>query len=278
MINPLDYFISLVQQDDAIPLFEAALAIAQDAEPQLDLAAIQMTVDTFAAKLKQRLAPDASAVQKVRMLNHFFYEELGFAGNLNDYYDPNNSYLHRVLTTRRGIPISLAIIYMELAHQINLNIRGVSFPGHFLMKLSVPSGEIILDPFNGASLSCEELEEWLESFFEQHRFDDMPLGSYLQSATAREILVRMLHNLKALFSECRDWQRMLEVQQRLVILLPEEITERRDRGLAYAHLECAQAALEDLQAYLAERPYASDAASLRDKLPALRQASGQIDK
>lgn len=277
MINALDYFSALVQQDDAIPLFEAALSIAQDADPDLDLTEIQVAVDTFGAKLRQRLPSDASAVQKIRMLNHFFYNELGFAGNINDYYDPNNSYLHRVIATRRGIPISLAVIYMELANQIDLNVRGVSFPGHFLMKLSVPAGEIILDPFNGASLSREELEEWLDAFFKEAPPHDFPLGAYLQSANPREILVRMLHNLKTLFTERQDWQRILEVQHRLVILLPDEIDERRDRGLAYAQLDCPQAALEDLQAYLAQRPYAADAAALREQLPGLRRASDRLN-
>jgi regulator of sirC expression with transglutaminase-like and TPR domain len=256
MINSLDYFAALVQQDESIPLFEAALAIAQDSEPELDLTAQQIEIDTLAAKLRRRLPADASHVQKLRMLNHFFYHELGFAGNLNDYYDPDNSYLHRVITTRRGIPISLAVVYMELGQQIGLDVKGISFPGHFLMKLSVQSGDIILDPFNGTSLSREELEERLEPYF-------------IQQA--------MLRNLKALFIEQLKWQRVLGVQQRLVILLPDEITERRDRGLAYANLECPQAALQDLEAYLAERPYATDANAIRGRLAALREACKRLN-
>lgn len=278
VINNLDYFASLVQQDDSIPLFEAALLIAQDVEPQLDIGAIQAQVDMLAARLLKRLARDASSIQKLRLLNHYFYRELGFAGNVNDYYDPDNSYLHRVLTTRRGIPISLAVLYMELAQQIGLNVKGVSFPGHFLMKLSVQSGEIVLDPFNGASLSREELEERLEPYFEQQSYPGaIPLSYYLHAAHPREILVRMLRNLKTLFVEHLRWQRVLGVQQRLVILLPDEITERRDRGLAYANLECPQAALLDLEAYLAERPYAPDAESLRGKLPELREACKRMN-
>lgn len=277
-IKSLDYFATLVQQDDSIPLFEAALAIAQDADPQLDLAAIQAEVDMLAAKLQRRLAADASIVQKLRLLNHFFYHELGFAGNVNDYYDPDNSYLHRVISTRRGIPISLAVLYMELAQQIGLNVRGISFPGHFLMKLTVQSGDIVLDPFNGASLSREELEERLEPYFEQRHYPGaIPLAYYLHAAHPREILVRMLRNLKALFTEHMLWQRLLGVQQRLVILLPDEITERRDRGLAYANLECPKAALEDLEAYLAVCPHASDAEALRGKLPELREASKRLN-
>jgi regulator of sirC expression with transglutaminase-like and TPR domain len=278
MIKALDYFASLVQQDDSIPLFEAALAIAQDVDPQLDLAATQAEVDRLAAKLQRRLAPDASSIQKLRMLNHFFYQELGFAGNVNDYYDPDNSYLHRVISTRRGIPISLAVLYMELAQQIGLNVKGISFPGHFLMKLSVQSGDIVLDPFNGASLSREELEERLEPYFEQQGYPtDIPLASYLHAAHPRDILVRMLRNLKALFVEHMRWQRVLGVQQRLVLLLPDEITERRDRGLAYANLECPQAALQDLEAYLNERPHASDAELLRGRLAELREASRRLN-
>jgi regulator of sirC expression with transglutaminase-like and TPR domain len=278
MIKSLDYFASLVQQDDSIPLFEAALAIAQDVDPQLDLSATQAEVDIMAAKLQRRLASDASSVQKLRMLNHFFYHELGFAGNINDYYDPDNSYMHRVITTRRGIPISLAVLYMELAQQIGLNVKGISFPGHFLMKLSVQSGDIVLDPFNGVSLSREELEERLEPFFMQQGYPvDVPLGSYLQPAQPRDILVRMLRNLKALFIEHLRWQRVLGVQQRLVILLPEEITERRDRGLAYANLECPQAALRDLEAYLKDRPNAPDADMIRSRIPELREASKRMN-
>lgn len=278
VINSLDYFAALVQQDDSIPLFEAALAIAQDVDPQLDLAATQAEVDVLAATLQRRLAADASSVQKLRMLNHFFYHELGFAGNVNDYYDPDNSYLHRVLSTRCGIPISLAVLYMELAQQVGLNVKGISFPGHFLMKLSVQAGDIVLDPFNGASLSREELEERLEPYFEQQSYPGaIPLSYYLHAAHPREILVRMLRNLKTLFVEHVRWQQVLRVQQRLVILLPGDVTELRDRGLAYANVECPQAALQDIEAYLSERPYAPDADMLRDKLPELREASRRLN-
>jgi regulator of sirC expression with transglutaminase-like and TPR domain len=277
MIKALDYFAALVEQDDSIPLFEAALAIAQDADPQLDLAAQLAEIDVLAVKLQRRLPADASQVQRLRMLNHFFYRELGFAGNVNDYYAADNSYLHRVLDTRRGIPISLAVVYMELAQQIGLDVKGISFPGHFLMKLSVQAGDIILDPFNGDSLSREDLEERLEPYLEEEDASGMALAAYLQPAHPREILVRMLHNLKSVFMENKDWEHLLGVQQRLVILLPDEAEERRDRGLAYEQLECPQAALDDFESYLAEHPYAADAEHLRSKLPDLRAAVRRLN-
>jgi regulator of sirC expression with transglutaminase-like and TPR domain len=277
MLKSLDYFSSLVQQDESIPLFEAALSIAQDIDPQLDLGATQLEVDTMAARLSKRLPSDASHVQKLRMLNHFFYQELGFAGNVNNYYDPDNSYLHCVLNSRRGIPISLALLYMELAHQVGLEVKGISFPGHFLMKLSVQSGEIVLDPVSGASLSREDLEERLEPYLSQNAERDAPLSAYLQEAEPREILVRMLRNLKSLYFERAEWELALGVQQRLVILLPEDVAERRDRGMAYANLECPQAALKDLEEYLDRRPHAQDANMLRQMLPALREAAGRLN-
>lgn len=278
MIEHLDYFAALVRQDDSIPLFEAALAIAQDADPQLDLAASQAELDILAARLLRRLPSDASMIQKLRMLNHFFYEELGFTGNVNDYYAPDNSYLDRVISTRRGIPISLAVVYMELAQQIGLDVRGVSFPGHFLMKLSVQAGDIILDPFNGASLSRDDLESRLEPYLEQqHEVGELALAIFLQTAEPRDILVRMLRNLKTLFQQHRQWKRLLGIQQRLVILLPDQISEVRDRGLAFEQLDCPMAALKDLQAYLAARPDAADADELRDKLPALLALADRLN-
>lgn len=273
-LTSLEYFSSLVRQDDSIPLFESALALGQDVYPDLDFYAYQIEIDTLALKLKQRLSADASHIQKLRMLNHFFFQELAFAGNINNYYDPDNSYVHRVMTSRRGIPISLAVVYMELGQQIGLNMKGISFPGHFLMKLSVQSGDIVLDPMNGASLSREELEERLEPYIAQREYgDELPLAAYLRAAHPREILTRMLRNLKAIFTDAQRWQYVLDVQERLVILLPDEITERRDRGLAYANLAEPQAALDDLEAYLALRPDADDAERMRQKLPELRHAS-----
>jgi regulator of sirC expression with transglutaminase-like and TPR domain len=162
---------------------------------------------------------------------------------------------------------------MELGQQIGLDMKGISFPGHFLMKLTVQSGEIVLDPVNGSSLSREELEERIEPYLErQGEFGELPLAAYLRAAHPREIVERMLRNLKAIYTDAQRWQRVLDVQQRLVILRPDDINERRDRGLAHANLSDPQAALEDLEAYLALRPDAVDAAALLEKMTALRAA------
>src|SRR5262245_58452704 len=161
-ISPLEYFASLVAEDDHFALLEAAISLGQDIEPELDTQSVIDEIEALGDKLRRRLPADASAMHRLRTLNRYFFRELGFGGNVNDYYDAGNSYLHQVLASRRGIPISLALVYIELASHAGLVARGVSFPGHFLVKLRLPNGEAVMDPFNGRSLSREELEERLE--------------------------------------------------------------------------------------------------------------------
>jgi len=259
--TPLEYFATLVKEGDAMPLFEAAASLAQDDEPQLDLQALVTEVDTLLHRLKARLPADAGALMRLRMLHHFFYTELGFAGNRNDYYAVHNSYLHEVLRTRMGIPVSLAVLWLELAHGIQLRADGVSFPGHFLVKVRLPDGYVVLDPLTGQSLSPEEITERLEPL-RQHLADaddeELPLALYLQPASAREIVARMLRNLKEIHRANRDWPRCVAVQNRLLVLEPEAWSERRDRGIALAQMGRTDEALADLQAYVAQVPGATD--------------------
>ena len=273
----LEYFATLVVDDASLPLVEAAAAIAQDDFPQLDTQSVLAEIDGLAAKLRQRFPADAVPVQRLRWLNRFFFQELGFAGNVNHYYDPHNSYLHRVLATRRGIPITLALLYIELATQIGLTARGVSFPGHFLVKLRMHTGkqqgEVVIDPFTGHSLSREELDELLAPYKRNrglHGDFDVPLGLFLQAATAREVLARMLRNLKEIHRGAQDWARALPVMQRLVVLLPQAWDERRDRGMAHAELGQDEAAARDLAAYLEHAIDAPDRALVAERLASLR--------
>jgi regulator of sirC expression with transglutaminase-like and TPR domain len=272
----LEYFASLVADDASLSLVEAAVAIAQDDFPELDTQSVLAEIDALAVKLKRRFPPDAVPVQRLRWLNRFFFQELGFAGNVNDYYDPDNSYLHRVLNTRRGIPITLAILYIELATQIGLTARGVSFPGHFLIKLRMNSGqqqgEVVIDPFTGHSLSRDELDELLAPYKRNRGLQgefDVPLGLFLQAATPREVVARMLRNLKEIHRGAQDWRRLLQVQERLVVLLPQAWEELRDRGLVYADLGVEAAAARDLSEYLEHVADAPDRAQISDRLASL---------
>jgi regulator of sirC expression with transglutaminase-like and TPR domain len=208
------------------------------------------------------------------LLNRYFYRELGFAGNVNDYYDRRNSFINDVLAQRRGIPLTLALLYIELAGQLGLTARGVSFPGHFLIKLRMPQGEVVLDPFNGRSLSREELDERLAPYRRRQGLVgdfEAPLGLFLQAAQPRDVLARMLRNLKEIHRSGRDGERWLAVQERLVVLLPQNWDERRDRALALIELGRREAAILDLEAYLANRPDADDALVMAERLDELRR-------
>jgi len=273
-----EYFASLVQSDESFPLMEAALSLAQDEYPALDLQASLDTVDQLQARVQRRLAPDASPLQKVRVLNQFFYTDLGFGGNVNNYYDPDNSFVSELLHQRRGIPISLAVLWMELAQGLRLDATGVSFPGHFLMKVSLPMGKAVIDPMSGRSLSREALSEMLEPYRRRSGLVDTfeaPLGLYLQPATGRDIISRMLRNLKEIYRSQQDWQRLLAVQERLVILLPQAWSEYRDRGMAHAKLGHQAEAVADLELYLAHAENVVDVGLVANQVKGLREGSGR---
>jgi regulator of sirC expression with transglutaminase-like and TPR domain len=275
----LDYFSTLVAEDESLPLTEAALSLAQDAYPDLDLQGTLAEIDELVVRLQRRMPDDADIRQKVGILNRFFFRELGFASNLNDYYDPDNSHLNAVLKRRRGIPISLAVLYLEMAEQIGIPARGVSFPGHFLLRVTTPDGDVMLDPTSGHSLSESEMVDMLEPYVASAGESvSRALRMLLQPATRREIIARMLRNLKSTYLQTERWQRLLAVQQRLVILLPDSIDEIRDRGFAYARLDYLRPELEDLERYLGECPDAEDATVVESQLQELRQRTQHNDR
>ena len=272
--SPLQYFASLVQDDEHFPLMEAAVSLAQDEYPDLDVQQVLGDVDQLLARIKRRLPADAPALQKLRVLNQFFFRDLNFGGNINDYYDPDNSYLNAVLRTRRGIPITLAVLWLELAGGLGLHARGVAFPGHFMVKVNLPKGQVVIDPFSGQSLSREELAEQLEPFRQRGGDEDefeVPIGLYLQSAAPRDIISRMLRNLKEIHKTQEDWLRLIAVQDRLIVLQPEAWAEYRDRGLAWAAQGEPARAVPDLEKYLAEAQDALDLDDVAEKLAQLRK-------
>ncbi len=271
----LEYFDSLVKSDEQFPLLEAAASLAQDEYPELDVQQVLGDVDQLLARLKRRLPADAAPLQRLRALNQFFFHDLSFGGNVNDYYDPDNSYLNAVLRTRRGIPISLAVLWMELAHGLDLQARGVGFPGHFMLKVTLPKGQVVIDPFTGKSLSREELSERLEPYKRSNGLVgdfDVPLGLYLQPASSREIIGRMLRNLKEVHRAQEDWQRAIAVQDRLVALFPEAWGEHRDRGLAHAEQGNSALAVRDLETYLTHAEDALDIDAIAERVALLRRA------
>ncbi len=270
--TPLDYFATLVAEDKGLNLLEAAISLAQDEYPQLDVLAVLADVDGLARRLRERIGSDATPPDRLQALTRFFHGDLGFAGNLNNYYAADNSVVHRVLETRRGIPITLAVLLLELGEQAGLRMSGVAFPGHFLVKCRVGLGDVVIDPFTGNSLSPTRLEERVAIYRQGSGLPhdlELPLEFFLQAATKRQILARMLRNLKEVHRAARDLPRQLAVQQRLVVLLPDDVAERRDRGLVFDALGAAAAAAEDLTFYLMKCGNAADAPALRERLAVL---------
>lgn len=273
----LDQFSALLCRED-FSLAEACLLIAQDAEPDLDVAHYLARIDAHAAMVKRRLSSDAFPEQKIVVLNRYLFGEQGFCGNAKDYYDPRNSYLNQVLERRVGVPITLSILYMEIGQRLGLRLQGVSFPGHFLVKLRVTGGQLVIDPFCGGEAQSEsDLRARLAQVLPRREADTLPLPHFLQAATSRQILARVLRNLKGIYLESEEAQNALKVMQRMVMVAPHAAEEVRDRGLAYYRLDCFRAALADLQDYLDRRPHAPDADEIMGKAAALRLVCARLN-
>ena len=273
----LERFAALLCRED-FSLAEACLLIAQDASPGLDVGHYLARIDALAATVQRRLSSDAYTGQKVVVLNRYLFNELGFCGNLGDYFDPRNSYLDQVLERRTGVPITLSILYMEIGQRLGLRLQGVSFPGHFLVKLRVTGGQLVIDPFcGGEAQSVADLRALLAQVMPQREADTLPLPPLLEAATPRQILARVLRNLKGIYLQSEEAQNTLKVMQRMVMVAPHAAEEVRDRGLAYYKVDCFRAALADLQDYLDRRPDAPDANEIMDKAAALRLACSRLN-
>jgi regulator of sirC expression with transglutaminase-like and TPR domain len=247
-------------KDEDIPLFSTALLIAKDEYPDLDRVDYETRLHDYTRRLDKLLQDTASAPAQLRCLNQFLFDELGFSGNDQDYYDPRNSYLNEVLDRRLGNPISLAVVQIELAQRLGVPLEGVSFPGHFLVRLPVDEGIVVLDPFQkGRSLDAAELRRRARSHLDTHEIDDQRLARMLEPASHRAILTRILRNLKAVYAERELWEKAVRCSDRLLTLDSHQPTEYRDRGNYYRALGHLNAARDDLRRYLALMPQAEDA-------------------
>jgi regulator of sirC expression with transglutaminase-like and TPR domain len=257
----------------AIPLAEAALAIAQEEYPDISASAYLRRLDEFASSVDARLPSRRNAAAILRALRAVLFEEGGFRGNAEAYYDPRNSFLNEVLDRRLGIPISLSALYIEVASRVGLTVQGVGFPGHFLVKHVAGQREVFIDPFRGGEVfSAEDCAVRLQQVAPGRVLDPR----YLDAVSTPQILRRMLHNLQRIYSELGDHVRALWVVDRLLLLAPEDLAARRDRGLLEARLGGTAAALSDLEAYLAREPGAPDADALRELVARLKSRGARF--
>ena len=263
--------------DTDIPLLSTALLIAKDEYPELDGDHYESRLQKFTDDLREPLGNADSTSAQLRCINRYLFDELGFGGDEKDYYDPRNSYLNEVLDRRLGNPISLAVVQIELARRLGVPLEGISFPGHFLVRLPLDEGIIVLDPFEkGRSLDASELRRRARTHLDTQDIDDSRLARMLEPASHRMILTRILRNLKGVYGEREQWDKALRCCDRLLTLDPHQPSEYRDRGSSYLKLGHVRAAREDFSRYLALMPQADDVdtvaaqiSELGSKLPRL---------
>jgi regulator of sirC expression with transglutaminase-like and TPR domain len=264
--------------EEEIDLAEAALVVAAHEYAGLDVYAYRAQLDDLASALKRRLRRDIGPTETLIALNLYLFDELGFRGNADDYYDPRNSYLNDVLDRRLGIPITLSLVHVEIGRRIGLALHGVSFPGHFLVKCVMRDGAVVLDPYaRGASLSLDDLRERLKTL----RGGVVPapemVGQMLAAAGKKATLARLLRNLKGIYRERGDLPRALACADRVISLEPGAAEEYRDRAGIYCDLECFRAALSDFRSYLMLRPGAEDAAVVQRRVVELQQIAARLN-
>jgi regulator of sirC expression with transglutaminase-like and TPR domain len=272
-MTPRERFAELAAlPDEAIDVALGAFLIAAEGRPEVDVSAGIAALDALAREARPRLAGAEALAARIDRMNFFLFVEQRFRGNHERYDDPENSFLDRVLARRTGIPITLGVVYVEVGRRLGLPLAGVGFPGHFLVRTTGPE-EIVVDPFFGQVLTHADCDDRLRAQFGPNaRFDP----HLLRPATPREILARMLANLKQIFLHGGAWAPALAAIERILLLHPDAPAELRDRGLVWQRLECFGPALRDLERFLALAPDDPTAAAVREALPPLRERAARV--
>ena len=247
-----------------LDLAEAALLIAKEEQPELDVAHYLNRLDTLASEVRAKLSEAPASADVIKNLNARLFQEEGLRGSASEYYDPRNSFLNEVLDRKIGIPITLSVIYIEVGRRLGLSLVGVGFPGHFLVKHLGVDGEQVLDPFvGGATLTEEQLAAQLKSMYGDNNPFLVQIPQLLTPATKKEILIRMLRNLKGVYLQKADFTRALSVIDRILLIAPDLAVDVRDRGAIHHRLGHLHGAVQDFKKYLELEPKSEDAAGIR---------------
>jgi regulator of sirC expression with transglutaminase-like and TPR domain len=269
-------FAAEVSRPDAlVDLARAALLVGAEEEPQ------SANVDRCLARLDEmgeeaRARAVRTGGPRVEALNRYLFEELGFVGNESDYYDPRNSMLHQVLGRRTGIPITLSVVYIEVGRRAGLRVEGVGLPGHFVVRAFEGEDEegVLVDPFNRRTTDLEECQGRIDLIYD----GKVELSEeHLRAVDARGILARMLGNLKAVYVRAGLYRRALAAVERLILLMPSALDERRDRGMLLAQLGHLHEAIADTQTYLNLEPEAPDADDVREQLKRMQTRQAMLN-
>jgi len=272
--EPQDRFSRLVAGPDAsVDLALASLIIAEGEYPGLDVARYLERLDAMGREVRGRLPRGEGPA--IECLNAYLFGQEGFRGNVDDYYDPRNSFLNDVIDRRTGIPITLSMVYMEVARRAGLDVAGVGLPGHFLVRAEASGRTVLVDPFHGGTLLSEaDCQRRLDRVFEGRvRLEP----GMLAACPRKAILARMLRNLKTIYVKADDYARARRTIDLLLTLDPESAEDRRDRGLLHAAFDCYALAAADLEAYLALAPAAPEAIAVRVKITQMRTLAARLN-
>jgi regulator of sirC expression with transglutaminase-like and TPR domain len=253
--------------DAEMSLARASLLVGAEEEPRAcDVGRCLARLDEMGEEARARIL--CGVESQVEALNRYLFDEQRFEGNESDYYDPRNSMLHRVLERRTGIPITLSIIYIEVGLRAGLSVEGVGLPGHFIVRASEGGGwSVLVDPFNRKVTDEEECQKRLDLIYDGR----VELGEeHLRAVGTRSILARTLGNLKAVYAQAQLFRRALSAVERILLLNPHDLEERRDRGILLARLGRLPEAIAETQTYLNLAPDAPDAESVREQLKRMK--------
>ena len=261
--------------DAAIPLAEASLIIACEEYPQLELTPYLEELDEIAEAARESRAPSDTPLETVQKINRVLFDTYGFRGNTDDYYDPRNSFFNDVLDRRVGIPITLSTVYIEVSRRLNFSIAGVGMPGHFLVKYYDRREEFFIDPYNrGEILTQNDCRERLHSIYgDSLEFHDRLLGR----ATNRQILWRMLNNLKDIYVKGHATDKCLSIVDMMLMVDSEDLSQFRDRGLLRMQLRQFVGAGRDLKHYLQHSPNAEDRVEIEGHLKELKRIRAMMN-
>lgn len=266
----MDFRAYATQPDAELDLLEGALLIARDARPGLDAAAVRAEIEALAAPLMGRGLSTLPLLGQARALSDRLFLDAGFRGNNSNYYDPKNTFLDEVVARRLGIPISLSVVYVEVARRAGVQASPVGFPGHFLVRIDQGDQRLVVDPYHGGgTLDDAALTDLL-----RRSGSDIAFSTELLAITpARHVVARMLMNLRGIYAMRGEYARLLVVLDRLIDLMPAAAEERKSRGFLFGRLGAPEAAVDDLEHYLRLVPHAGDAAEVRAWISRFAEAS-----
>lgn len=268
-LGRLSFYQEINQPDEQINLAKAALDIAQEEYPDLDPDEYLNALDTMAAEVQERLPAQRYPLRVIQTINQYLYDDLGFTGNNENYYDPRNSFLNDVIDRRTGIPIALSLVYLEIARRIDFPMVGVGMPGHFLIRPQFEDVGIFVDAFHrGEILFEQDCRDRLAKIYQQ---SVQLQATFVEPVSSRRFLTRMLTNLKMIYLNRQELQKALATVERILLLFPDAPMELRDRGLLYFQMGRWAEASQDLNIYLAMLPNAEDAGVIRQLLTQIEQ-------